>query len=184
MHDQTMWCWSRSCWQMWWVVVFRCSFNGDGTSDIWFRNTSTGDNYLYLLDGLTITTQGYTTNVPTSWTAAGFGDFNGDGNTDVIWRENNLGLNYLYPMSGLTVLGTQGYLPTVSDLTWTVQGTGDATKDGISDLLWHQNSTGYNFVGRINGTQMLSVCGTGGTGGCMGGVLPSFDQSGWSIVNK
>ncbi len=49
-------------------AAVRTDFNGDGKADILWRNTATGDNYIYFMDGLTIASEGYTRTVPLDWT--------------------------------------------------------------------------------------------------------------------
>ena len=111
-----------------WVLVLqvgatRVDFNGDGKTDILWRNTSTGDNYIYFMDGTTVLgTSGYTYTVPLVWTVGSTADFNGDGKADILWRNTSTGDNYIYFMDGTTVLGTSGYTATVP-LNWSVVNT-------------------------------------------------------------
>ena len=42
-------------------------FDGDGRADILLRNNSTGDDYIYFMSGLAITSEGYIRNVPLTW---------------------------------------------------------------------------------------------------------------------
>ena len=100
------------------VAGARVDFNGDGKSDILWRNTATGDNYIYLMNGLSIAGEGYTRTVPLGWTVAGVADFDGDGKADILWRNTATGDNYIYLMNGLTIAG-EGYTRTVP-LAWTV----------------------------------------------------------------
>ena len=86
--------------------------NGDGKSDIVWRNTATGEDYVYLMNGLTVASGGYLPTVPITWAVQGSGDFDGDGKADILWRNGATGEDYLYIMNGLTV-ANQGYLPTV-----------------------------------------------------------------------
>src|SRR5437773_7624943 len=44
--------------------VARADFNGDGRADILWRNSSTGENYLWLMNGTTITGEGYVRKEP------------------------------------------------------------------------------------------------------------------------
>jgi hypothetical protein len=48
-----------------WRIVAVGDFDGDGKSDILWRNSSSGENYLYPMDGTTIKpTEGYLRTVP------------------------------------------------------------------------------------------------------------------------
>src|SRR5467141_3190105 len=95
--------------------------NGDCKSDIVWRNIATGQNYIWLMNGLTIASQG---NVPTvadpGWQVQGIGDFDGDGRADILWRNTVTGENYLWLMNGLTI-AAQGYITTVADQAWQVK---------------------------------------------------------------
>lgn len=142
--------------------------NGDGRADILWRNSTTGDNYGYLMSGLAIAGEGYLPNVPVAWTAAGAGDFDGDGKVDIWWRNTVTGDNYIYLMNGVTV-AAGGFLPNVP-LTWTVAGVGDFNGDGRADILWRNSANGDNYVYFMNG---LTVTG--------GGYLPSVPTS-WSVM--
>ena len=45
-----------------------CDFDGDGKSDILWRNSSTGEHYIYLMDGLTVKlSSGFIPTVPLDW---------------------------------------------------------------------------------------------------------------------
>ena len=50
-----------------WTIVGTGDYDGDGKADILWRNTATGDTYLYLMNGLGVTSEGYLPNVPTDW---------------------------------------------------------------------------------------------------------------------
>ena len=150
------------------VLPVQGDANGDGRADILWRNSTTGDNYGYFMNGLVIAGEGYLPNVPVAWAVAGLGDFDGDGKADIWWRNTVTGDNYIYLMNGQTV-ASGGFLPNVP-LTWTVAGVGDFNGDGRADILWRNSINGDNYVYFMNG---LTVTG--------GGYLPSVPAS-WSVM--
>src|SRR3954463_11387593 len=104
----------------------RGDFNGDGRSDILWRNVTTGENYLYPMNGRQILAEeGYLRTVPDlNRKIAGIGDFDGDGKSAILWRNSSTGENYIYLMDGTTIVG-EGYIRTVPDQNWQVAGIGD-----------------------------------------------------------
>jgi hypothetical protein len=114
-------------------------FNGDGLSDLIWRNTN-GDA------GIWLTTSGGSYMpvdfgvVDNSWTIQAAGDFNGDGKADLLWRNTNgaLGEWLSKPGSGFTGFTT----PTLAvvDPSWRIQGVGDFNGDGLTDLLWRNTN--------------------------------------------
>ena len=169
-----------------WSVAGIGDFNGDGKTDIFWRDGA-GTNYVWHLDGADLSTgtyriisQGLLPTVDTSWTVAGIGDFNGDGKSDILWRKND-GTNYVWHVNGAVITGgvlsiaSQGLLPAV-DTTWIVAGIGDFNGDGKSDVLFRK-SDGTNYVWHVDGAVI--------TGGVLSiasqGLLPGVDTS-WSVV--
>src|SRR5437867_3629794 len=126
-------------------------FDGDCKSDILWRNGATGKDYLRLMNGLTIVSQGSLNTVDDqAWQVQGIGDFDGDGKADILWRNALTGENYIWLMNGLTI-AAQGLVNVVDDPAWQVQGVGDFDGDGRADILWRNLSTGENYIYLMNG---------------------------------
>src|SRR2546430_4790137 len=131
-------------------------FDGDCKSDVLWRNSATGEDYLWLMNGRTIATGGYLRTVADqAWQIMGTGDFNGDHKADILWRNSSTGENYLYVMNGLTI-ASEGYLRTVADQAWQVKGIGDFDGDGKADILWRNTVTGEDYAYFMNGWAIAS----------------------------
>ena len=81
----------------------------------------------------------------TLWELCGAGDFDRDGMTDTLWRYYGpgalQGLNIVWYMNG-TSIDRYGYLPTVQDTDWRIEGTGDFDGNGTLEILWRYYGTG------------------------------------------
>ncbi|MBF0566748.1 MAG: DUF1566 domain-containing protein, partial [Nitrospirae bacterium] len=117
-------------------------FDGDGKSDILFRNSSTGDVAVWLMIGSTIKQSGYVfKSLDSNWQTAGVGDFDGDGNSDILFRNSSTGDVAIWLMNGTTIK-QGGYTYTSLDSNWQIAGVGDFDGDGNSDILFRNLSTG------------------------------------------
>src|SRR5437667_773532 len=110
-------------------------FDGDCKSDVLWRNSATGEDYLWLMNGRTIATGGYLRTVgDPAWQIVGTGDFDGDGKADILWRNTVTGENYIYLMNGLTI-ASEGSVNTVDDLSWwQMHATGVSDVDGWDNV--------------------------------------------------
>ncbi|MGZ8812224.1 MAG: IPT/TIG domain-containing protein, partial [Thermoanaerobaculia bacterium] len=64
-------------------------FNGDGKADIFWRNSASGSNSMWLINGLAVTASaGLPLVGDTNFKVAGIGDFQGDGKADILWRNS------------------------------------------------------------------------------------------------
>jgi alpha-tubulin suppressor-like RCC1 family protein len=140
------------------AAIARNDFNDDGLSDILLRNTSTGENYLYPMNGTSVLgTEGYIRTIPAPWDVVGLGDFDGNGTTDILLRNSSTGENYIYFMNSTTIT-SEGYIRTVP-LAWSVAGIADLDGDGKADILLRNLSTGENYLYPMDG---LNIKGTEG----------------------
>jgi hypothetical protein len=111
---------SDSSWQIGGVG----DFNGDARADILWRNSVTGENYLFPMFGrFVLASEGYIRRVSNlDWQVTAVADYDGDGKTDILWRNLSTGENYLFLMDGLGVKPSEGYLRTVPPSGWAVVG--------------------------------------------------------------
>jgi hypothetical protein len=139
-------------------------FNGDGYSDIIWRDPSSGNTSPWIMNNATAL-------AASAFTLAGFNivgqhDFDGNGTADLLWRDGS-GNTYIWFMYGTQVTST-GYVGTISAATWTVAAVADFNGDGKADILWKDTSSNY-AVWLMNGASVLQP-------GSLGNV------SGWSVV--
>ena len=117
-------------------------FNGDGKTDLLFRNTSTGEFTEWQSNGNGFTSNAYVdSSVDTGWTLAGTGDFNGDGKSDLIWRNTSRAYSRNGNRLATGSPPTSMLMATVGT-GWTLAAVDDFNGDGKSDLLWRNTTTG------------------------------------------
>jgi hypothetical protein len=102
-------------------------------------------------------------------------DFNGDGFSDLLWR-NTTNMNLAQPPGALVEwLQSNGGIPgpgcavttpinpsvcgptvsAVADNTWTLVGQRDYNKDGRTDVLWRNNSSGQLLIWLLNSQTLI-----------------------------
>ncbi|MGI0488977.1 FG-GAP-like repeat-containing protein [Pantanalinema rosaneae CENA516] len=130
-------------------------FNQDGNVDLLWRDYTTGQNLVWLMNGTTVTCFLELTPVADpNWRIQGTSDFNGDGYSDILWRHAETGSNEVWLMQGSTLLSTV----TIGDPVpthWRIHGIGDFNGDGHPDLVWRDYTTGANGIWLMNGTTLI-----------------------------
>lgn len=115
-------------------------------NDLMWRNTSTGANAVWEMDGTDLVSgQTLLTVADQDWVVGGLADFNGDGKTDILWRNGTTGANTVWLMDENTILSGLS-LASVADANWRIGGVGDFDGDGTQDIVWRNTSTGANAL--------------------------------------
>ena len=101
-----------------WSIVGTGDFDGDGMSDILWRDDK-GNVAIWLMNGAQVTQAAGVGSAPTSWTIVETGDFNGDGKSDLLWHDTS-GNVAIWFMNGTQVAQAAGVgnAPAV----WSIQG--------------------------------------------------------------
>ncbi|UFP95605.1 FG-GAP-like repeat-containing protein [Gloeobacter morelensis] len=140
-----------------WKIVGTNDFDFDAKVDILWRNTATGANTVWLMNGALLTS---TVALPAvgdlAWQIAGTGDFDFDGKPDILWRNTATGANTVWLMNRSTFVASVA-LPAVGDLPWQIAGTGDFNGDGRTDILWRNSATGANSLWLMDQTLLKST---------------------------
>jgi hypothetical protein len=93
--------------------------DGDGKADLVWREMSSGEVAVWLMNGLTIASSGLVGGVPLEWEIAGTGDVDGDGKADITWRNSTTGTVAVWLMNGLSI--TSVGFPASTSTNWKIQ---------------------------------------------------------------
>jgi hypothetical protein len=143
-----------------WKLIGVGDFNGDQRPDVLWQNLSTGEVKAWLLDDtggplgyLTLAWKcGPNEGCPTNWKMIGVGDVNLDGKDDVVLHNVTTGevqawlLNSFGGVIGTRTFGFQCDAASGCSSSWKFVGLGDFNRDGLVDLLWHNNATGVEMA--------------------------------------
>lgn len=134
-----------------WTPTHFGDFDGDGTTDIVWRNGSSGETAIWLMaDGQM--RQGTVVVSDGGWAVTHAADFDGDGRSDLLWHHAGTGTTAMWLMDGLQ-LRTGAML--VANADWRVATTADLDGDGRMDLVWHSPTLG-NAAWLVDGTTLAA----------------------------
>ncbi len=128
-------------------------FDGSATTDLVWRNTSTGQTMLWLMNGTAATKQAMVMSDP-NWQVVRTVDLNGDWKSDLVWQNDATGQTALWLMNGTAATAASAVM---SGGSWTVQDVGDFNSDANSDLIWRNGSTGATAVWLMNGVAAIGA---------------------------
>jgi hypothetical protein len=145
-----------------WRIEGTGDFTGDGQTDILWRNHSgsgsdAGKVMVWEMNGTTFrSSRSITTLSDPNWRIEGTGDFTNDGQIDIVLRSysdniNDKGNVVIWQMNQTSIVSTINSTR-VEDLNWRIEGTGDFTGDGQTDLVWRNYATGANQIWQMNGS--------------------------------
>ena len=150
-----------------WRVTHVGDFDGDGRSDLLWRNSATGASAILLMNDAALG-PGATILMDADWSVTHVGDFDGDGRTDLVWRHAVSGQTVVWLMAGAAA---RSAVSVMTDPDWTVRHVGDFDGDGNADLVWNDAATGDTVLWLMHGTRADAV-----------GTLLN-GPSAWSIAN-
>ncbi len=151
-----------------WRLVGAADADGDGKTDLYWRQQLSGRNVVWRMGGLIRVSGDFTapsTLADTNWYVGAVADLGTspadatpDGRPDLVWRHAVSGRNVVWFMNGLVRTGGAYTSPdALVDANWRVVGAGDYgspgsdAADGYSDLVWQHALSGRVVVWRMLG---------------------------------
>lgn len=140
-----------------WDLVNTNDFNGNGTTDLLFtQTTEEGPTNLgiWLQEGATSTARTVIGAAGTGWSVVDTNDFNGDGNADILFSQDiGGGANVfgVWTLNGTQVTG-KSQVGGSSSAGWSLLDHNDFNGDGKADLLFENSGTRELAVWLLDGT--------------------------------
>ncbi|MBY0335615.1 MAG: FG-GAP-like repeat-containing protein [Acetobacteraceae bacterium] len=146
-----------------WSVAAVADFNADLKADILWRNATTGDLYVWQMDGAAVSAQAGLGRFGASWTVAGAGDLNGDGRADIVMRNAGTGDVWgLIVNAGGTAVASQGWIGR-GGADWTPGVVADFSGDDKADVMW-TGASGNTLLWQLDGLTLSSQTAAGSAG--------------------
>ncbi len=142
-----------------WTPIGIKDVNGDGHTDLFWYNPTSGAVSAWLINGGRFTQSVLYGAMPVGqgWIPAGFEDFNGDGRADLLWYNAYTGAIAVWLLSGGSVLQSTQLGSLAPSTGWTPVGIKDVNGDGRADLFWYNTNDGALAAWLINGGSVLQV---------------------------
>jgi hypothetical protein len=129
-----------------WKIVATSDFNGDGFGDLLWSNPSTGDTWLYLMQGTTTLNMQYL-GAFLPWLPQGAADFDGDGVADILWVDNADQLYSIWTSAASGGTGNVRFnLPPPVGLGIPILGAADFNGNSRADVLKLRTSDDALFI--------------------------------------
>ncbi len=130
-----------------WQIAGTGQFNGDGKWDLLWRNSFSGRNVVWTMDGVNRLTGQFTTpdTQPPDWQVAGTGDFDGDQKTDILWQRASDGFMTVWYMDGTQRTGQADITPQLAASAqpwWRISAVEDFDGNGRPDLVFRNSTSG------------------------------------------
>lgn len=148
-----------------WKIESTGDINGDGVTDVLWRNTISNDVVFWEMDGagnlVRYTPAASMLKVAGDWKVIGMGDMDGDGNDDVVWRNSTGQETVIWRMNGLSLVG--GSYEFVTDMlgkiipvsqNWKLEQVADWNGDGKGDFFWRNQTSNEIIIWLMNGKQL------------------------------
>ncbi|XHX77678.1 MAG: DUF4347 domain-containing protein [Stenomitos frigidus ULC029] len=128
------------------------SISPQSVPSLLWRNSSNGQNAVWLLNNFTLQSSYYLPEViePGWQVVSSTADFNSDGIADILWRNSVTGSNAIWQMNS-SGYETGYFITPVADVNWQIVSTANFNNDTTPDILWRNASTGENAIWQMNG---------------------------------
>ena len=130
-----------------WKIVGTGDFNDDDRVDIFWHNTATGQNRIWLMDRSELLSEvGTSWSSDTTWDAvAAGGNFKYERGADLLWRNSVSGSNAVWYMADTKFFGDIDFFLSQPDLAWKIANIGYFDDDDRPDILWRHDLGFYAF---------------------------------------
>jgi hypothetical protein len=135
------------------VIRGTADLDADGHLDLLWHHQTTGELYVWFMDGLAVRSGAFLTPRAlddTRWQIRGVADLSGDGKPDLLWHNQVTGELYAWLMNGTTV-ASGAFLTSPGSALWRVAEVADFDGDRKPDLLWHHKTTGELYFWFLDG---------------------------------
>ncbi len=129
-----------------------------GNSTVVWRNQTTGETSLWVMQGTSFVRSEALPFVEDCWVIGGVADFTGDGATDLLWRNQDItGFDAVWTFAGLRPTAALPVTPEQTDRNWFISCTGDFNRDGQPDIVRRNTATDAVEVWLMNGLTRSAV---------------------------
>ena len=126
-----------------WSIAGIGDLDGNSTTDILWRDTTTGAVAAWFMIGLNVSRSVVLATIPPDWVIGGVGDLDDNGTEDVLWRHPSSGTVAAWYMTlGTGAVERGEVLATGLPADWIITGMGDLDGNDTADVVWRHVPSG------------------------------------------